>query len=54
MTETIMIKQKIMTWISVKDRLPEKEDYYTVKFKNGVVDEKPFRNDTERKSKAII
>lgn len=32
-----------MTWISVKVELPKKEDYYTVKFKNGVIDEKPFR-----------
>lgn len=32
-----------MNWISVKDRLPEEEGYYQVKFENGVEDEKPFR-----------
>ena len=30
-------------WISVEDSLPEKEGYYTVKFKDGTEDEKPFR-----------
>lgn len=30
-------------WISVNDRLPETEAYYTVRFANGVEDEKPFR-----------
>lgn len=30
-------------WISVKDRLPEKEGYCKVKFKDGTEDEKPFR-----------
>jgi hypothetical protein len=30
-------------WVSVEDRLPENEDYYAVRFENGVEDEKPFR-----------
>jgi hypothetical protein len=30
-------------WIDVNDYLPEVEDYYKVKFKDGSEDEKPFR-----------
>ena len=30
-------------WIPVTERLPETEDYYAVRFENGVEDEKPFR-----------
>ncbi len=30
-------------WIPVKERLPEIERYYSVKFENGTEDEKPFR-----------
>jgi len=30
-------------WISVTEKLPEKEGYYLVRFKNGDEDEKPFR-----------
>lgn len=30
-------------WISVIERLPEKEGYYNVRFEDGVEDEKPFR-----------
>lgn len=30
-------------WINVTDRLPEKEGYYSVKYDNGEVDQKPFR-----------
>jgi len=31
------------SWVSVDDKLPEVEDYYAVKFRNGDEDEKPFR-----------
>jgi len=30
-------------WIDVKEKLPEREGYFRVKFKNGSEDEKPFR-----------
>lgn len=30
-------------WISVKDSLPTKQDYYNVKYENGEEDQKPFR-----------
>lgn len=30
-------------WINVSDRLPEKEGYYSVMFKDGTTDRKPFR-----------
>jgi hypothetical protein len=30
-------------WIKVTDRLPNKEGYYSVKYDNGEVDQKPFR-----------
>lgn len=30
-------------WIKCSDRLPEKEMYYTVKFKDGTTDRIPFR-----------
>ncbi len=30
-------------WINVNDKLPEKEGYYSVKFKDGSTDQKPFR-----------
>jgi hypothetical protein len=30
-------------WIPVTERLPETEDYYAVRFENGIEDEKPFR-----------
>lgn len=32
-----------MEWISVKERLPDRQDYFAVKFATGVEDEKPFR-----------
>lgn len=35
--------KKTTDWISTADSLPEKEDYYEVKFKDGTIDEKPFR-----------
>ena len=31
------------SWIPVIERLPEAENYYAVRFKNGIEDEKPFR-----------
>jgi hypothetical protein len=34
---------KSVLWIPVTERLPKKEDYYAVRFENGVEDEKPFR-----------
>jgi hypothetical protein len=44
-----------MEWISVKDRVPEVEvngvKYFKVKFEDGTIDEKPFRN---RPSKNIL
>jgi|HubBroStandDraft_5_1064220.scaffolds.fasta_scaffold113652_2 hypothetical protein len=30
-------------WIPVTTTLPENESYYEVKFKDGEIDEKPFR-----------
>ncbi len=30
-------------WIKTTERLPEIEDYYTIKYENGEEDEKPFR-----------
>lgn len=30
-------------WIRIEDRLPNIENYYKVRFKNGDEDEKPFR-----------
>lgn len=31
------------TWTKVTTKLPEKEGYYKVKFKDGNEDQKPFR-----------
>lgn len=31
------------SWISVKDKLPNKESYYDVKFDDGTEDQKPYR-----------
>lgn len=30
-------------WVAVTERLPDVEDYYRVRFENGIEDEKPFR-----------
>lgn len=30
-------------WIKVTTKLPEKEGYYKVKFKDGTIDQLPFR-----------
>lgn len=30
-------------WIKTSTKLPEKEGYYNVKYKDGTTDQKPFR-----------
>ena len=30
-------------WVACSDRLPDTEDYYSVRYSNGVEDRKPFR-----------
>jgi hypothetical protein len=37
------MKKNDRNWIAVFETLPEFEDYYEVKFKDGTTDEKPFR-----------